>query len=390
MAVSTAPLSSTTAEPRNLWLHTRAFDLRFVTLSVVLVAGPYLVYLLLLNMSALLAPLTNALGTTTDDLSRNFVNASVALLVGGPHMYATWTRTGLDRDFAAKHRKFLLAGLVIPVIVTSLALFNLPLLLTIFFFWASIHVLHQIIYITSMYNQRQKSGQQFNLSLFSRLSDYAVILTALYPLAAWKIATGRFAIGNNNLSEMVDQVLGIVGLSTGPWMWLLAGGAFAIALTVWIAKSLAEYRQGTLHKPKTLFIGVTVTASFFVPALGNLDTAFQGMNVWHSFQYLALTWMLINLRARKGGLKNSPFVEKMAEGNKSTRRYYAFNIGLTIADVGLALVIFLVLWQVVGFSFDAAFDRGYYIAVLSFLWMHYYQDHFLFVHPEVIEGKSLA
>jgi hypothetical protein len=80
----------------------------------------------------------------------------------------------------------------------------------------------------------------------------------------------------------------------------------------------------------------------------------------------------------------------MAEGNKSTRRYYAFNIGLTIADVGLALVIFVVLWQIVGFSFDEAFDRGYYIAVLSFLWMHYYQDHFLFVHPEVIEGKSLA
>ena len=30
-----------------------------------------------------------------------------------------------------------------------------------------------------------------------------------------------------------------------------------------------------------------------MPALGNLDTAFQGMNVWHSFQYLALTWLLI-------------------------------------------------------------------------------------------------
>jgi hypothetical protein len=390
MAVSTATLSTPTPEQRGLWLRNRTFDLRFVTLSVILVAGPYTAYLLLLNMGALLAPVVSALGTTVDDLSRNLVNASVALLVGGPHMYATWTRTGLDRDFAHKHKRFLLVGLIIPVIVTSLALFNLPLLLTIFFFWASIHVLHQIIYITSMYNQRQKTGQRFNLSLFSRLSDYAVILTALYPLAAWKIANGKFTIGNNNLSEMVDQVLGVVGLSTGPWMWILAGGAFLIALVVWIAKSIAEYRAGTLHKPKTLFIGVTVTASFFVPALGNLDTAFQGMNVWHSFQYLALTWMLINLRARKGGLKNSPFVEKMAEGNKSTRRYYAFNIALTIADVGLALVIFLVLWKIVGFSFDQAFDRGYYIAVLSFLWMHYYQDHFLFVHPEVIEGKSLA
>ncbi len=389
MAISTAASSTLTTQQR-LWLWSRTWDLRYVSLSVILVAAPYTVYLLLLNLGLILGPLASALGTTVDDLSRNFVNASVALLVGGPHMYATWTRTGLDRDFASKHKRFLLAGLIIPVVVTTLALFNLPLLLTIFFFWASIHVLHQIIYITSMYNERQKTGQQFNLSLFSRLSDYAVILTALYPLAAWKIANNKFTIGQNNLSEMVNQVLGIVGLSTGPWMWMLAGGAFLIALVVWIAKSLAEYRAGTLHKPKTLFIAVTVTASFFVPALGNLDTAFQGMNVWHSFQYLALTWLLIHIRSQRGGLKNSPFVEKMAVDNKAAKRYYAFNIGLTIADVGLALVIFLILWQVVGFSFDAAFDRGYYIAVLSFLWMHYYQDHFLFVHPEAIEGKSLA
>ena len=91
-------------------------------------------------------------------------------------------------------------------------------------------------------------------------------------------------------------MLGLVGLSIGSWMWILAGATFAISLVVWIAKSIVEYRQGTLHKPKTLFIGVTVAASFMVPALGNLDTAFQGMNVWHSFQYLALTWMLIHVR----------------------------------------------------------------------------------------------
>ena len=52
-------------------------------------------------------------------------------------------------------------------------------------------------------------------------------------------------------------------------------------------------------------------------------------------------------------------------------------------------MIFVVLWRVVGMPFDAAFDRGYYIAVLSFLWMHYYQDHFLFVHPEVINTKGV-
>jgi hypothetical protein len=384
MAVTTAALPAQST-PSRLWLYTRRFDLRFISLSVILVAAPYTVYLLLLNLGGLLGPVAVSLNTTVDNLSRNFVNASVALLVGGPHMYATWTRTGLDHDFAKKHRKFLLSGLIIPVIVTVLALSNLTLLLTIFFFWASIHVLHQIIYITSLYNEKQKT----NLARYSRLSDYAVILTSLYPLAAWKIANNQFAIGPNDLSTQADQILGLVGLSIGPWMWILAGAAFAISLVVWIAKSIAEYSQGTLHKPKTLFIGVTVAASFMVPALGNLDTAFQGMNVWHSFQYLALTWMLIHVRQRRGELDNSPFVERLANDNKSARRYYAFNIGLTIADVGLALVIFWVLWRIVGMPFDAAFDRGYYIAVLSFLWMHYYQDHFLFVHPEVIDTKGV-
>lgn len=378
MAVSATTLPTRPSLRRD-WLYTRRFDLRYISLSVVLVAVPYTAYLLMLSMPSLFAPIAAALGTTVDSLSRNMVNATVALFVGGPHMYATFTRTAFDHDFAAKHRAFLASSLIIPLVVTTLALANLQLLLTIFFFWASIHVLHQIIYITEMYNERGKTS----LTLVSRLADYGVVLTALYPIAAWKIANNKFAIGDNNLSEVVNQIIPV-----GPWMVWLAGGAFAIALTLWLVKTFLEYQQGTLHRPKTLFIAVTVTASFFVPALGNLDTAFQGMNVWHSFQYLALTWMLNHLRQQRGELQDSPFVERLSTNN-SARRYYLFNIGLTIADVGLAILVFLVLWQVAGFSFDQAFDRGYYIAILSFLWMHYYHDHYLFLHPEVIDTKKV-
>jgi hypothetical protein len=127
-----------------------------------------------------------------------------------------------------------------------------------------------------------------------------------------------------------------------------------------------------------------VTASFFVPALGNLDTAFQGMNVWHSLQYLALTWMLNHLRQGRGELERSPLVKRLSTDG-SARRYYLFNIGLTIADVGLAGILFVILRFVFQQPFDYAFDRAYYIAVLSFLWIHYYHDHFLFTQPQVIE-----
>ncbi len=361
------------------WLRSRSWDLTFISLSVLLVTVPYLTYLGLLELDPLLLPIAERLGTTVDDLSRNLINAVVALLVGGPHMYATFSRTALDRDYARKHPRLIWSSILIPIIVITLAVLHLQLLLTIFFFWASIHVLHQIIYITELYNHRQKSG----LTRFSRAADYAVILTALYPLAAYKISINQFTIGQNNISEVVGQILGFFGLRLGPWMIVVAGGAFGIALVVWIAKTLYEWRQGVLHGPKTLFIALTIIASFFVPALGNLDTAFQGMNVWHSLQYLALTWMLNNMRQRRGELDASPFVKRLSEDG-AARRYYLFNIGLTIADVGLAVILFFIMRLVFQASFDFAFDRAYYMAVLSFLWIHYYHDHFLFTEPQII------
>ncbi len=365
---------------RGFWLKDRRWDLTFISLSIILVATPYLFYLMILQLPGVFAPLAASFGTTPDDLARNAINLIVALLVGGPHMYATWTRTALDRSFAAKNRGFMLSAIVIPVIVVALAVVNLSLLLTVFFFWASIHVLHQIIYITDLYSQRQPGG----LSLFSRLSDYALILTCLYPLAAWRIAAGTFAIGTTDISAFIGSFVPL-----GPWMVWLASAAFGAALVVWIAKSAAEYRRGALHGPKTLFLALTAAVSFFIPALGNLDTAFQGMNVWHSLQYLALTWMINHLRWQRGELENSSFVKRLSQDG-SSRRYYGFNIALTIADGGLAVVVFGVMYYLAGTTFDFAFDRAYYIAVLSFLWVHYYYDHYLFTQPGVIGGAAPA
>jgi hypothetical protein len=367
MATTTASIPSTTNQ-RGLWLRSRNWDLTWITLSVVLVALPYAVYLAFLAAEPSLAPLAERLGTTVNDLGRNFVNAFVAFLVGGPHMYVTWTRTWLDRDFSKKHTRFLVSSLTIPLIVITGAMLNLQLLLTVFFFWASIHVLHQIVYIVALYNGRQVAKQ----SRLSQAADYAVVLTALYPLAAWKIANNTFAVGQNNLSEVVGKFVPL-----GPWMVWLAGGAFGIALLAWLYFAIADWRKGTLNIPKTAFIGFTALASFIVPALGNLDTAFQGMNVWHSLQYLALTWMLNRVRYDRGDLKASPFVSKLSAPD-SAKRYYGFFIGLTLADVALAGVILVILLGVTNLKFDAAFDRAYYIAVLSFLWVHYYHDHYLF------------
>lgn len=356
------------------WIHDRSWDLKFISLSVILVAMPYAIYLLLINIPSLMGPVADTFDTSVESASRNFINASVALLVGGPHMYATWTRTFLNHDFASKHRRLLWSSLIIPAIVITFALLNLTLLLTVFFFWASIHVLHQIIFIIELYNNKQKTS----LTLFSRVTDYAVVLTALYPIAAWKIVNGGFAIGENDLGALVNEYIPV-----GTWMVWLVGAAFAIALALWIGKTVVDIRAGTVHWPKTIFIALTAGVAFSVPMLGNLDTAFQGMNVWHSFQYLALTWMLNHIIQKKGGLQSSPFVERLSESG-SQRKYYLFNMLLTIGTIVLAVGIFAILRYPVNMGFDDAFDRAYYIAVLSFLWMHYYQDHYLFTKPQVV------
>jgi hypothetical protein len=77
--------------------------------------------------------------------------------------------------------------------------------------------------LTELYNEKQTT----DFTLVSRLLDYGVILTALYPLAAWKIVQGTFMIGPKYLGELVGQFLPV-----GPWMVWLVGGAFAIGMTL--------------------------------------------------------------------------------------------------------------------------------------------------------------
>ena len=138
--MAAAVLSVPAQSGGGLWLKDRRWDLTFISLSILLVASPYLIYLGMLQLPRLVTPLAAAAGTTPDDLSRNAVNLLVALLVGGPHMYSTFTRTALDTDFAKKNRGFLLSSLFIPAIVVLMAVVNLSLLLTVFFFWASIAI----------------------------------------------------------------------------------------------------------------------------------------------------------------------------------------------------------------------------------------------------------
>jgi len=156
---------------------------------------------------------------------------------------------------------------------------------------------------------------------------------------------------------------------------LVAGVVFGVFLLAWIAKTVVEFREGRGSVPKTLLLSVTTVVSFCLPMGSNLDVLFQGYNTWHSFQYLFLLWLINRLRDQRGEIDN-PFVQRMVR-QRSMALYYACFLGATLVIVVVTMFVQAVT--------TLRADQSYFIVVLSVLLMHYYFDHFLFSHPQMVE-----
>jgi hypothetical protein len=152
----------------------------------------------------------------------------------------------------------------------------------------------------------------------------------------------------------------------------LAFAVFIGCFILFTARTMKEIRAKTANWPKIFFVYATAGAAFVVPAFNNLDTSFQGFNTWHSFQYLALTWHINQLR-RKNGHIGGRFVNKLME-DPTPKKFYGFNVLLTL----IAGALIYGVYKFSGFTID----QSYYTVVLSFLLMHYYFDHFLFFSKE--------
>jgi hypothetical protein len=353
MAVSEATAGGSAGE--GLWIRSRRFDLVFLTLSGVLVFLPYLSYGLLQRLGA------------TEATASLIVGLLVTLLVGGPHMYSTYLRTALEPRFRSRYG-FLawLPMLLIPVLVVIGALHAFLLLLTAFFFWASVHVTHQAQWISETY-RRKAAGR---VSAVDRLLDGAVILGALYTMAMYKFVAGRFALGESTLlfPSFLKHREVAVAFTVG----------FAALFVFYVFRTAAEIRRGEASLPRLLFMAFTVGLAFIIPLYDNLDVAFQGFNTWHSLQYLALTWFILSRNAERGAIGSS-VAQKLA-GTEKTGRFYAAMILATVMAGG----IYVVLWKVVGFPQD----KSYYVVVLTFLLIHYFYDHFLFRDFAPLDGRE--
>ncbi len=320
------------------WLLNKRWDLTYISLSAILVPIP----LLLFYRFNVPSPVIDIL---------------VALIVGGPHMTSTYTLTFMDRNFTRRYPVYVALAFALPILVTILGMLDLRLLLTLFMMWASVHVLHQIAYITDCY--RTKGNEMHNL--VSRAIDYGVIFTSLYPFAIVKLVHNQFRISDTDIT--------IPFLINQDWLIYFFNALFFFFVALYLGKTYWEYQQHRANFPKTLLIIITATISYLIPSSHNLDVAFQGMNVWHSFQYLGLTWYLNRLRQEHGEI-TSPVVKRIS-GTQRGPLFYLFNVGLTLAAGVMVIVLNVVL--------RLPWIQSYYIVILSCLLIHYYFDHFMFV-----------
>jgi hypothetical protein len=334
------------------WIYKPSWDLPVLIGSAVLVPLPFLV-----------AWLAQVSGWMKPQSAIDLINISVALLIGGPHLFSTITYTFLDRGFRTRHPAYAGMAFVLPVIVILLAIWNYTLLITFFFSWASLHVLHQIIYLSDCYRARGRAADP----AWSKYVDYGLILTGLYPIGIYKLSLKQFHVGG--------VVLPFPDWAQHLHLAEIAGAIFGAFLVAWLAKTAMEFHRSEGSIPKTLLIGITTVVSFFLPMGSNLDVLFQGYNTWHSFQYLFLLWFINRLRDARGDLEEG-VVRRMVR-----RR----GIGVYYVCFLIATGVLVLLTLLVRATTPLSADQSYFVVVLSVLLMHYYFDHFLFSHPDLVE-----
>ena len=363
-----------TAKP-DLWLISPGYDLLFIIFSSSLLIIPHLF-------------------SQIGGFSNVAVDLAITALIGGPHLFATYTMTFMEPRFREKYRTYTWGALLMPVIVVTLAIVNLTLLVTIFFFWASIHVIHQAAYIADSYRFKDRRGRDRQelkrLQLGSRVIDYGLLFTSLYPIATFKFTGTPLVVFGRNVSsdgfETGGRALLFPEFLKFDWLGPLAATAFFTFLTLFIVKTAWEWRGGLFHGPKTLHMSLASVLFFVTPILPNLDVAFQGLNVWHSFQYLAVVLYLNRVRSERG-LIGSQFV---ANVSKNGRNLYLMCLLFTIGAGVAYLVVRLAVGALGAWENDPMQVHyfAFYSVVLSALLIHYYFDHFLFLQvDDVITPK---
>jgi len=354
--------------------------------------------------------------------AEDLVTLLVMVPLGGPHVFATYTRTYLNPAFRKQDPWMFALGLLVPVVVISAAISSaffdvviagsppIRYLLTFFFFWAGVHIVHQNSYLANGYGSASRWGWV----------DYAVMLLAMYPASLFRMSmvdrgdpTMRAADPDALATQIVASLGGgqhaadsyvfrigrvspiLPDFLMHPALWIAVTVAFVLAVALFAWKSVRELRAGTLVKHRFRLVLAMAVFGSLVPLLPNLDSAFQGLNAWHSFQYLGLAW-LMNRRSQSRGEISSPYFDRTMQDGGHWRFYRTALFGTVGAIVGMLLLAYVIASNSGGefamFGHDeplrdaagkelyrpGAVLLAYYLFAFSLLLVHYLHDGVFF------------
>lgn len=371
-------LPSNTAPP-GPWIHSRRWDLLFLFASGLLVVVPMGSYWLI----------TRATGVAPEAFQHDqalgiamLINLGAAFLIGGPHMYATFTYTLAERRFRERHPVLLWSALLVPVVVITLCIVRIELLMALFFAWAGLHALHQVVYIVQQYQMR--AGAVGPPPAWSRAVDGVLAFSSLYPIATWRLlappgavltlpfglrVNAGFSIGKVDIAREVPLFL-----QGQTWIAGAVAVVFAAALAAFVLRTVVEVSTRRTIWPRTLFLAVTVPVAFSLPLFDNLDVALQGFNLWHSTQYIGLVYLMNAIRKQRHEI-SSPWVQWLS-GEGRGLRYYGFVVGVSVCSGAVIGVLH--------FGFGLPMLQSYYAVLLSALWIHYLWDHATFAQFDAL------
>ncbi len=296
-------------------------------------------------------------------ISSDLLNLAVTALVGGPHLFSTFLATYLDPGFRRSHRWALAAvTLLVPAFVVAMTFWDFRILLSVFIFSASLHVLQQNAYLADVYRRRAGLAEPG----WSRWIDTGLLFLSFYPIASYRLVRDEFLLG--------DVPILIPPFAKTAFTYQLVSTAFALLLAAWIAKTVLEHRRGLVNVPKTVLIGATTVIAFLVPAAAageRLELAFQTVNAWHSIQYLAVVWIVLKLRKERG-MQRSALGARLRGPGRAAWAFYGLVFGVSVAMLGI--ISGIVRWDPLGLSKG----QYYYMSILSMLFIHYALDTWLF------------
>ena len=148
------------------WLVSQCYDLSFITFSAIFLFLPHLVH------------------TITG--SNVAVDIAISVLIGGPHLFATYTMTLMEPQFRQRYPRYTWGAIAMPVLVVTTAIVNLDLLVTVFSLLSALHVIHQEGYVADSYRAKAGTRSGDRWTVLGTITDYGLLAASLFVLATFR------------------------------------------------------------------------------------------------------------------------------------------------------------------------------------------------------------